>query len=273
MLAHAYPYYYDVEYTQEEMLRRCHDAVWRRLMLHEDPFASYPGPKHYDGFICGHTVTDHYYQKLYLSQDPSVVDSVMNSVKSAMPGEGNLIFHGDKFIDIDCGAKCMALAEDGGLMQTVRRSLLARSQLAAYCLETGGEFYVSRPQTPVGDAMEGNTAPVLQMPEVEPVETPEPIRKAVEMSRRAGVKAAKTGKRVLAAGPGRWEAGRLDSAKMKLGTEGAQMAAGSGEFDAGRSAIPPPAQKYHGYVEYPERQAPQLRIPERALRRMENRRS
>ena len=167
MLAHAYPYFYDREYATEEALRRRMDAVWRRLMLHEDPFASYAGPKQYELLICGHTITDFYEQELQQERERSVVDSVVCSVAQAVPGGRNRIFHGDHFIDIDCGAKCMSLSEtsDDGLLQSMKRALLERSQLAAYCLETRQEFYVSRPQNVVGEVIEGRSAPGLPIPQ------------------------------------------------------------------------------------------------------------
>ena len=166
MLGHAYPYYYDMNDTEEEAARRRMDAAWRRLMLHENPFASYTGPKHYEFFICGHTITDFYEQELQREQDPSVVESLAASLVQSVPGGRNRIFHGDRFIDIDCGAKCMSLSEeaDDGLLRSVKRSLIERAQLSAYCLETGQEFYVSRPQTPVGEALDGKSAPNLRMP-------------------------------------------------------------------------------------------------------------
>ena len=58
MLAHAYPYHYDAEYSP--LVTRLHrkDAVWRRLGLREDPFADYRGDEKYHCLICGHTITE-----------------------------------------------------------------------------------------------------------------------------------------------------------------------------------------------------------------------
>ena len=47
MLAHAYPYYYDAVPSPTLERYRRNDAVWRRLLLREDPFAGYRGDKKY----------------------------------------------------------------------------------------------------------------------------------------------------------------------------------------------------------------------------------
>ena len=188
MMAHAYPYHYDMDYAEEEIPRRQRDAVWRRLMPHEDPFASYTGARHYDGFICGHTIVQSYWRKRYLEQNPGVVDSVMYSMKNIVPGGRNRIYHGDKFIDIDCGAKCFAYSEEiDGMIESVKQAIAEQAQLAAYCLDTDVEFYVGRPGTVMSTALDGNVdvAPSLDAPEVEPVRPPARVHRAVKAVRKA----------------------------------------------------------------------------------------
>lgn len=130
LLSHAYPYFDDCNYGTAEDIRRKTDAVWRRLMIRENPFAAYTGSRKYDLFICGHTITEFYFYKLryehrwpYRKPDPSV---------------RNRIFHGEKFIDIDCGAKCISCADDPS--PALRRGA-ARGQLACLRLEDMHEFY------------------------------------------------------------------------------------------------------------------------------------
>ena len=152
-LAHAYPYFPKEE---DEPSYYKIDAVWRRLMIREDPFASYTGPKHYEQFICGHTITQFYFEKLrYEKHWPY-----------RKPGEyvRNRIFHGEKFIDLDCGAKCMDLSENWG-----ERGQIAamRAQLAAIRLEDGKEFYVHRKVVPVPEvSLPEVRLPELHVPEV-----------------------------------------------------------------------------------------------------------
>ena len=130
MFAHAYPYYYDVSYPEPERRRRQSDAVWRRLILRENPFADYTGPDHYDMLICGHTITEHYfrevhYEKHWFTRKPRMT-------------EHNRIFHGEMFIDIDCGAKCLELEGSSENVTTLRE----RAQLSALRLDDMKEFYV-----------------------------------------------------------------------------------------------------------------------------------
>ena len=227
MLAHAYPYYYDIDYPAEERPRRQRDAVWRRLMPHEDPFASYTGEKHYEGFICGHTIVESYWRKRYLEQNPGVMETVANSVKNVIPGGRNRIYHGDKFIDIDCGAKCFAFSEEpNSALRAMKQAIVDQAQLAAYCLETEEEFYVGRPGTVVSTALEGNAdkAPALNAPEVDPVKPPERVHKVVKAARRA-------------ADP---------------------------DFSPEIPKVPPKRQEP---VEYPERRLPAVEIPERWVQR------
>ncbi len=131
LMSHAYPYFSDMKYTPEEEARCRKDAVWRRLMIREDPFGFYEGRKHYDHFICGHTITEYYYYMLrfekrwpYRKPDPSV---------------RNRIFRAERFTDIDCGAKCFNYPED--VSETLRHGA-ERAQLACLRLEDGHEFYV-----------------------------------------------------------------------------------------------------------------------------------
>ena len=53
----------------------------------------------------------------------------------------NRIFHGNRFVDIDCGAKCMD--EKPGEGEVIHAAAM-RAQLAAYRLDDQEEFYVHR---------------------------------------------------------------------------------------------------------------------------------
>lgn len=170
MLAHAYPYFYDMDYTPEQRQRHKMDAVWRRLLVREDPFAAYRGSKQYAMLICGHTITDYYFQEIRLEENLSVVN--------ALPPGRNRIFRGQRFIDIDCGAKCFDMVESG---DTVERNAGMRAQLAAYCLDRDEEIYVARPSSAVGEMMNGETVPELTVPEVELRKRREPERSSPEM--------------------------------------------------------------------------------------------
>ena len=120
MLAHAYPYYYDaVPSSTLERYRRS-DAVWRRLLLREDPFAGYRGDKKYHCLICGHTITDYYFTRMRATRY-------------------NKIFYGEKFVDLDCGAKLLYCGEDES---PAIRKAAERAQLACLRLEDAEEFYV-----------------------------------------------------------------------------------------------------------------------------------
>lgn len=169
MLAHAYPYYYDMNYTPEQQQRHKIDAVWRRLQLREDPFAGYRGEKQYAMLICGHTITDHYFQEVRLEESLSVVN--------ALPPGKNRIFRGHKFIDIDCGAKCFDLVKSE---DPVERNAGLRAQLAAYCLERDEEIYVARPGSTMGEMMNGEVVPDLTVPEVDFRSRKEPERSSPE---------------------------------------------------------------------------------------------
>ena len=161
MLAHAYPYHYDQVGTEEEALQRRVDAVWRRLMLREDPFADYRGSEHYDMFVCGHTITDYYYGVLRLERNWPY----------RKPGEyvRNRIFRGERFINIDCGAKCMDYDMDS---REIIQLAALRAQLAALRLEDEKAFYVRRAPIHLPDitlpeiAFPEFTMPELRMPEV-----------------------------------------------------------------------------------------------------------
>ena len=144
MAAHAYSYYYDQEAADSEERRRkqC-DTVWRRLLIREDPFAEYTGEKHYDTLICGHTITDFYYTRLRYERNWPY----------RKPGEyvRNRAFFAERFIDIDCGAKCIEMAQD-------RRELLQtaalRAQLCALRLEDMKTFYCRKSQIRLPDSQE-----------------------------------------------------------------------------------------------------------------------
>lgn len=131
LMSHAYPYFEDVKTSAEEDARRKVDAVWRRLMIREDPFGSYEGGRHYDCFICGHTITEFYFYKLRFEHNWPV--------RKPDPSVRNRIFFGEKFIDIDCGAKCLSCREDPS--PSLRRGAL-RGQLGCLRLDDRYEFYV-----------------------------------------------------------------------------------------------------------------------------------
>jgi serine/threonine protein phosphatase 1 len=156
MAAHAYPFFDDMEATPQQRQRSRMDAVWRRLLPRENPFAAYSGVKSYSALICGHTITDYYYQE---TNRPAG-----RSLASALPVGHNRIYRAEHFIDIDCGAKCLEFEGEQG---SAARAAADRAQLAAYCLETNEEFYVSRPQTVVGELMTGERSPELETPDIE----------------------------------------------------------------------------------------------------------
>jgi len=134
MLAHAYPYYYDVQYSKREALRHRTDALWRRLLIRENPFGAYRGDRHYDMLICGHTISDYYYQQLRLERNWPY--------RKPAQSVRNRIFRGEMFTDIDCGAKCMDFVpEENEIIHTAA----LRAQLAALRLDDGESFYVHRP--------------------------------------------------------------------------------------------------------------------------------
>ncbi len=136
MLAHAFPYHYDMSYDPSEIRKRREDAVWRRLMLREDPFGEYTGETRYDRLICGHTVTRYYYDQLrYVKDWP---------FRKPERHKRNRIFVGERFTDIDCGAKCLYCEEE---VEPLLREAAARAQLACLRLEDGKVFYVRRPET------------------------------------------------------------------------------------------------------------------------------
>ncbi len=152
MLAHAYPYYYDMAGEGREEERRREDAVWRRLRLHENPFSEYRGELRYDYFICGHTITSTYEREQRREKGRGLI------VPPA--GVRNRIFHGEMFIDIDCGAKCIGLEEDAN---EHLRAAAGRAQLAALCLDTMQEFYIHRQLPGVPDMEE--LVPQVRLPE------------------------------------------------------------------------------------------------------------
>lgn len=131
LLAHAYPYYYDVKYSSMEARLHRKDAVWRRLLLREDPFAEYPGEETYHCFICGHTITDYYFTRMKAEKNWPF--------RKPRATKRNRIFFGEKFIDLDCGAKLLSSGEDPseGI-----RAAAERAQLSCLRLEDAEEFYV-----------------------------------------------------------------------------------------------------------------------------------
>ena len=156
MLAHAYPYYYDMYWRADEIKKHKMDAVWRRLLLREDPFAGYKGVRNYDCLICGHTISDIYYQEARLESSWPLRITTENV--------RNRIFKAEKFIDIDCGAKCMDIAEDAvELLQLASM----RAQLAALRLEDLQGFYVHRAITKLAEqSIPELTVPELHLPQI-----------------------------------------------------------------------------------------------------------
>ncbi len=148
MLAHAYPYYYDVKMTPSEQARRRIDSVWRRLLIRENPFGAYPGDRVYHRLICGHTISDYYYQQLRYEKNWPF--------RKPAQSVRNRIFFGEMFIDIDCGAKCLNLPrEEGGILQLAAM----RAQLAALRLDDLQGFYVHQSTS---DVTQSVTAGVTQ---------------------------------------------------------------------------------------------------------------
>ena len=131
MLAHAYPYYYDREPNPRLERYRRSDAVWRRLILREDPFAEYRGEKHYHCLICGHTITDYYFVRMKADKTWPF--------RKPRATKRNRIFYGEKFVDLDCGAKLLSCGEDESPQL---RKAAERAQLACLRLEDAEEFYV-----------------------------------------------------------------------------------------------------------------------------------
>ncbi len=156
MAAHAYPFFDDMEATPQQRKRARMDAVWRRLLPRENPFSQYTGTKTYSMLVCGHTITDYYYQETNRQAGRSLTD--------VLPAGHNYIYRSERFVDIDCGAKCMSFDDGQG---TVYKAAADRAQLAAYCLETDEDFYVSKPIGPVGEMMLGDRAPHLLAPEID----------------------------------------------------------------------------------------------------------
>lgn len=151
LMSHAFPYFSDMTYNAVDEARHKTDAVWRRLMIRENPFGFYEGPKHYDVFICGHTISEYYFYKLQYER----------SWPERKPDQHvfNRIFHAERFIDIDCGAKCFDCTEDpdAGL-----RHGAERAQLSCIRLEDGWECYVH----PVHHRLSDVEIPELDMPDV-----------------------------------------------------------------------------------------------------------
>ena len=166
LMSHAYPYFEDVKTSAEEDARRKVDAVWRRLMIREDPFGSYEGGRHYDCFICGHTITEFYFYKLRFERGWPV--------RKPDPSVRNRIFRGEQFIDIDCGAKCMSCAEDPSA--ALRRGA-GRAQLACLRLDDMHEFYQHpvKHRIPQFD-LQDPTKPFARLAELEPKMTLPGIR-------------------------------------------------------------------------------------------------
>ena len=131
MLAHAYPYYYDMDYSPREEVRRRKDAVWRRLLLREDPFAEYKGEQTYHCLICGHTITDYYFRDMKSSRDWPF--------RKPRVTKRNRIFYGEKFVDLDCGAKLLSCGQDES---PYIRAAAERAQLSCLRLDDAQEFYV-----------------------------------------------------------------------------------------------------------------------------------
>ncbi len=131
MLAHAYPYYYDQDHGGREERRRRSDAVWRRLLLREDPFAEYTGDQTYHCLICGHTITNYYFDRMKADKSWPL--------RKPRAAKRNRIFYGEKYVDIDCGAKLLSYTAD---TDPAIKKAAERAQLACLRLEDAEEFYV-----------------------------------------------------------------------------------------------------------------------------------
>ena len=131
MLAHAYPYYYDAVPSPTLERYRRNDAVWRRLLLREDPFAGYRGDKKYHCLICGHTITDYYFTRMKAEKNWPF--------RKPRATRRNRIFYGEKYVDLDCGAKLLSCGEDES---PAIKKAAERAQLACLRLEDAEEFYV-----------------------------------------------------------------------------------------------------------------------------------
>ena len=118
--------------------------------------------------ICGHTITDYYYGELNREAGKNLL--------GGLPPVRNRIYRAEKFVDIDCGGKCLGWSEEENKVSHAAD----RAQLAAYCLETDEEFYVSRPRGPVEEMMLGESVPGWEPPEVEPPKREPPGMEAPE---------------------------------------------------------------------------------------------
>lgn len=132
LMAHAYPYNAENPKGKRQQERAEIEALWRRLLIDEDPFENYTGDETYDWFLCGHTVTSYYNALL------SRMAGLEFRARVEMDVLGNRIFYGKNFIDLDCGAKLLGLKE--GEEALVREAEYA--QLACLRLDDMREFYV-----------------------------------------------------------------------------------------------------------------------------------
>ena len=131
MLAHAYPYYYDLALSPLAARLFRKDSVWRRLLLREDPFAGYRGEKTYHCLICGHTITDYFFTQMKAEKNWPF--------RKPRTTKRNRIFYGEKYVDLDCGAKLLSCGTDE---DPALRKASERAQLACLRLEDAEEFYV-----------------------------------------------------------------------------------------------------------------------------------
>ena len=100
-------------------------------MLREDPFAEYSGEKRYHCLICGHTITDYYFTRMKAEKNWPF--------RKPRATKRNRIFYGEKYVNIDCGAKLLSCAADDS--EPIRKAA-ERAQLACLRLEDAEEFYV-----------------------------------------------------------------------------------------------------------------------------------
>ncbi len=130
LMGHAYPYFPDMDHFPEDAERERQDAVWRRLLLREDPFADYRGARKYEAFICGHTISARYHEEARGDRQ----------FKGRRPRlrRHNTVFFGERFIDIDCGAKLLDVRDHADPRV---REAAEKARLACLRLDDGKVFY------------------------------------------------------------------------------------------------------------------------------------
>jgi len=100
-------------------------------MLREDPFAEYTGEQVYHCLICGHTITNYFFDLMKAEKNWPF--------RKPRTTKRNRIFYGEKYVILDCGAKLLSCGEDED--PRIRKAS-ERAQLACLRLEDAEEFYV-----------------------------------------------------------------------------------------------------------------------------------